>query len=90
MLQADILKPGHQSTPLINNIVFVEGMDKLCKLKLRICLDPINLNKGIVHEPYYFKISEDIVHLLADLCVITVSDCRKGFGSNSLMKLHPS
>ena len=53
----------------------MEGKDKLGKLKLRICLDPTNLNKAIVHEPYHFKTPEDIAHLLAGACIITVSDC---------------
>ena len=59
--------------------MLVEGKDKLGKLKLRICLDPTNQNKAIVHEPYHFKMPEDIAHLLAEACVITVCDCRKGF-----------
>ena len=84
MLQAGILNPVHQATPWINNFVWVEGKDKLGKLKLRICLDPTNLNKAIVHKPYTFKTLEDIVHLLADACVITVSDCSKGFWHQQL------
>ena len=79
MLQATILKPLQQDTPWINSIVLVEGKDKLGKLKLRICLDTTNLNKAIVHGPYHFKTPEDIAHLLADACAITVSNCRKGF-----------
>ena len=42
MLQAGILKPVHQATPWSNSFVLVEGKDKLCKLKLRICSDPTN------------------------------------------------
>ena len=57
----------------------MEGKDKLGKLKLRICLDPTNLNKAKVHEPYHFETPEDIAHLLAYACVITVSDYSKGF-----------
>ena len=79
MLQGCILKPVHQATSWINSFVLVEGKDKLGKLKLRICLDPTNLNKAIVHEPYHFKIPDNIAHLLANACVITVSDCIKGF-----------
>ena len=78
MLQAGNLKPVHQATPWINSFVLMEGKDKLGKLKLRICLDPINLNKAIVYESYHFKTPEDIAHLLVDLCIITVCDCRKG------------
>ena len=52
LLQAGILKPLYQATPWISSFVLMEGKDKICKLKLRICLDPTNLNKAIVHEPY--------------------------------------
>ena len=74
----------HHTTHWINSFVLVEGKDKLGKLKLRICLDPTNLNKAIVHGPYHFKTPEDIAQLLADACAITVSDCRKGFWHQQL------
>ena len=35
MLQAGVLKPGHQATPWINSFVLVEGKKKLGKLKFR-------------------------------------------------------
>ena len=84
MLQTGILKPVHQATPWINSFVLVVGKDKNGNLKLRICLDPTNLNKAIVHEPYHFKTPEDIAQLLAETCIITVCDCRKGFWHQQL------
>ena len=84
MLQPVVLKPVHKATPWINSFVLVEGKGKLGKLKLRICLDPTNLNKATVYEPYHFKTPEDIVHVLAEACVITVCDCRKGFWHQQL------
>ena len=84
MLQAGILKPVHQTTPWINSFVVLEGKDKLGKLNLRICLNPTNLNKAIVHEPYHFKTPEDIAHLLAEACIITVCGCRKAFWHQQL------
>ena len=56
--------------------MLVEGKDKLGYLKLRICLDPTNINKAIVREPYHFKTPEDIVHLLAN--------CKKGYWHQQL------
>ena len=50
MLQAGVLKPVHQATSWINIFVLVKGKDKLGNLKLRICLDPTNLNKAIMHK----------------------------------------
>ena len=84
MLQAGMLKPVHQATPWINSFVLVEGKDKLGNLKLRIFLDPTNLNKAIVCEPYHFKTPDNIAHLLAEACIITVCDCRKGFWHQQL------
>ena len=84
MLQAGVLKPVNQATPWINSFVLVEGKDKLGNLRLRMCLDPTNLNKVIVHEPYHFKTPEDIAHHLAEVCVITVCDCRKGYWHHQL------
>ena len=69
MLKVGVLKPVHEATPWIDSFVLVEGKDKLGSLKLKICLDPTNLNKVIVKEPYHFKTPEDIVHLLMDACI---------------------
>ena len=79
MWKARVLRPVHEATPWINSFVLVEGKDKLETLKLRICLDPTNLNKVIVWEPYHFKTPEDIADLLADAYVMTVYDYKKGY-----------
>ena len=62
--------------------MLVAGKDK--PGKLRICLDPTNLNKAIRYEPYYFITPENIAHLLAEACVFTVGDCRKCFWHQQL------
>ena len=64
--------------------MLVEGKDKSGNLKLRICLDPTNLNKAIMREPYHFKTPNDIAHLLADACIMTVFDCKKGYWYHQL------
>ena len=79
MLQAGHLKPVHEATPWINSYVIVEGKDKLGRLKPRICLDPKNLNVAVIHEQWFSKTPDDIAHLLADACIITMTDCTKGF-----------
>ena len=79
MPQAGVLKQVHEATPWINSFVLVESKDKLDNLKLCICLDPTNLNKAIIREPYHFRMPEDIAHLLADDCIMTVCDCEKGY-----------
>ena len=66
MLTAGVIKPVHEATPWINSFILVEPTDKSTgKPKLQICLDPTNLNKAIIHEPYCFRTPEDIAHQLA-------------------------
>ena len=84
MLDAGILKPVEKATPWINSFVLVEGKNPDGSIKLRICLDPTNLNKAVIHEPYCSKTPEDIAHLLANIKVITVTDCSKGFWHEEL------
>ena len=64
--------------------MLVESKDKLGNLKLCICLDLTNLNKAITREPYHFRTPEDIAHLLADACIMTVCDCKKGYWHQQL------
>ena len=75
MLQAGILKPVTEATPWINSFILVESKDKSGYLKLHICLDPTTLNKAIICKPYHFKMPDDIAHLIADACIMTVCDC---------------
>ena len=84
MLQAGHLRPEHEATPWINSYVIVEGRDKLGRLKPRIYLDPKNLNVAVICEPWFSKTPDDIVHLLADACIITTTDCTKGFWHQAL------
>ena len=51
MLQAGVLKPVQEATPWINSFVLEEGKDMSESLKLRISLDPTNLNKALMREP---------------------------------------
>ena len=86
MLQTGVLVPVHEATPWINSFFFVEGKERLGYLKLCICLDPTNLNKAITREPYHFRMHEDIAHLLADVCIMTVCKCKKGYWHQKLDK----
>ena len=90
MLQVGVLALVHEATPWINSFVLVDSKDKLGNLKLCICFDPANLNMAITREPHHFRTPEDIIHLLADACIMTVCDCKKDTGIKSLIKLHLS
>ena len=61
MLKAGVMKPIHEATPWISSFMLVETKDRSTgKPKLHICLDPTNLNKAIIHEPYCFCTPEDM------------------------------
>ena len=78
MLQAGIIKSVKEATLEINSFILVEGKDKSGYPKLCICLDLTNMNEAVVHELYHFKM-KDIAHLIANSCIMTVCDCRKGY-----------
>ena len=84
MLQAGELKPVHKATPWINSFVLLESKDRLDNVKLHICLDPTNLNKAIIREPYHFRTPMDIAHLLVGACIMTVCNCKKGYWHQKL------
>ena len=79
MLQAGALLPVTEATLWINSFVLVEKRDNHGQAKLRICLDPTNLNKAVMREPYHFRTPNDISHLLGDACILTVCNCKKGY-----------
>ena len=80
MVTARVIKPVHEVTPWINSFVLVESTDKSTgKGKLHICLDPTNLNKAIIQEPYCFQTPEDIAQKLAGVTVITILNSSKGY-----------
>ena len=84
MLQARVLIPVTEATPWINSFVLVESKNSQGLLKLRIYLDPTNLNKAVTREPYHFCTLEDISHMLADACILTVCDYKKGYWHQKL------
>ena len=79
MLQARIIVPVMEAMLWINSFVLVENKDNQGELKLRICLDPSNLNKAVTRDLYHFCTLEDISHMLADACMLTVCNCKKGY-----------
>ena len=84
MLHAGVLLPVNKATPWINSFVLVEKRTNNGQVKLRICLDPTNLNKAIIREPYHFRTPDNIAHHLADACILTVCDCKKGYWHQAL------
>ena len=75
LVQQDIIAPVQQPTPWVSSMVVVPKKDG----KLRICLDPRDLNKAIRREHYPLPTIEDIATCLHGAKVFTVLDVHKGF-----------
>ena len=86
ILQAGVLLPVTEVTLWINSFVLVEKRGNHRQVKLRICLEPTNLNKAVTREPYHFSTPEDISHMLADACILIVCDFKKGYWHQALDK----
>ena len=67
---AKVTKP----TPLISNMVVVRKANKL-----RLCLDPLHLNKGIIRYHYPTPTVEDIAPKLTKVKVFSVVDAKDRF-----------
>ena len=86
MEETGVIKKVRQEefTPWISSYVLVETTGKDGKPKLRICLDPSNLNKAVIREPYKYMVPDELSSKLAGATAITVVDCSKGYWHEEL------
>ena len=70
MIKQGILKEVNEQTNWISSFVAVKTPGKL-----RICIDPKDLNKALKHN-HYIKTLDDILHNLAKVKVFSVLDAK--------------
>ena len=75
MVRDDIIEAVEEPTEWISSMVVIMKKDS----KLRICLDPKDLNRAIRRENYQLPTIEDIATRLYGAKVFTVLDVRLGF-----------
>ena len=75
MTEQGIITKVTKPTPWVNSMVIVEKQDKT----LRICLDPLHLNKAVKREHYQLPTVEDICSKLAGAKYFSVLDAAQGF-----------
>ena len=63
-----------------------KGLRKSIKRKLRICLDPRDLNESLKREPYHTCSVDEITAKLQGMTVFTIVDFKKGY---LMVVLHP-
>ena len=93
LVKLGILEEVKEQTHWVNSFVIVEkdtGIshtpNHTIKKKLRICLDPKDLNEALEREHYHKHSVDEITAKLQGMTVFTVVDCKKG---HWMVVLHP-
>ena len=87
LVRQGILEEVKEHTDWVNSYVIVEkdtgnqhAPNHTVKKKLRICLDPRDLNEALEREPYHTKSVDEITAKLQGMTVFTIVDFKKGSG----------
>ena len=97
LVEQGILEPVTDYTDWVNSYVIVEkdahmnsgnahAPNHNMKKKLRICLDPRDLNEALEREPYHTCSVDEIIVKLKGFTVFTIVDFKKGYW---MVVLHP-
>ena len=93
LVKLGILEEVKEHTDWVNSCVIVEkdtgnhnSPNHTIKKKLRICLDPRDLNEALEREPYHTHSLGEITAKLQGLTVFTIVDFKKGYW---MVILHP-
>ena len=93
LVKQGILEQVKEHTDWVNSYVIVEkdtgnhhSPNHTVKKKLRICLDPRDLNEALEREPYHTRSVDEITAKLQDMTVFTIVDFKKGYW---MVVLHP-
>ena len=93
LVELGILEEVTEHTDLVNSYVIVEkdsgnhhAPNHTIKRKLRICLDPRDLNEALERESYHTCSVDEITAKLKGMTVFTIVDFKKGYW---MVVLHP-
>ena len=93
LVKQGILEEVKEHTDWVNSYVIVEkdtgnhhSPNHTVKKKLRICLDPRDLNEAFKREPYHTRSVDEITAKLQCMTVFTIVDFKKGYW---MVVLHP-
>ena len=93
LVKQGILEEVKEHTGWVNSYVIVEkdtgnhhSPNYTVKKKLRICLDPRDLNEALEREPYHTRSVDEITAKLQGMTVFTTVDFKKGYW---MVVLHP-
>ena len=86
LVNQGMLEEVKEHTDWVNSYVIVEkhtgnhhSPNHTVKKKLRICLDPRDLNEALEREPYHTRSVDEITAKLQGMTVFTIVDFKKGY-----------
>ena len=86
LVKQGILEEVKEHTDWVNSYVIIEkdtgnqhAPNHTVKKKLRICLDPRDLNEALEREPYHTRSVDEITAKLQGMTVFTIVDFKKGY-----------
>ena len=93
LVKRGILEEVKEHTDWVNSYVVVEkdtgnhhSPNHTIKKKLRICLDPRDLNEALEREPYHTQSVDEIIAKFQGMTIFTIVDFKKGYW---MVVLHP-
>ncbi len=79
VIQQKIITPVTEPTEWVNSIVVNVTKNSDGSNKVRLCLDPRDLNKYVKTEHHYSRSLDEILPFLSNKCYISLVDMKKGF-----------
>lgn len=74
MVKQNVIREVTEATPAVSPMVVVKQNGKI-----RICIDPTDVNKNVIRRHYPLKTLEEITAKIAGSKVFSKLDCKKGF-----------
>lgn len=74
MIKQKVIRVTTEATPAVSPMVIVKQHGKI-----RICIDPTDVNKNVIRRNYPLKTIEEIATKIAGSKIFSKLDCRKGF-----------
>lgn len=74
MVSLGVIRPVTEATPAVSPLVIVKKNGKI-----RLCLDPVSVNKNICRRYYPLKSVDEVAARVGDSKYFSVIDCKRGF-----------
>ena len=91
LIKIDVLEPVTEQTEWVNNYVIVEKEVEIdtgnahspshrIKKKIKLCLDPKDLNNSLEQEPYYTRSIDELIAKFSGALIFTIINMDKDIG----------